>query len=54
MPEPLALSDSQLDEIMRLSRPLTLHCRDALLRILAHELRRAACKEKAPHRGGAR
>jgi hypothetical protein len=40
-PAPLALrlSDSQLDEIMRLCQPLALHCRDALLRILAHELR---------------
>jgi hypothetical protein len=38
-PEPLALSDSQLDEVMRLCRPLTPRCRDALLRILAHELR---------------
>jgi hypothetical protein len=39
--EPLALrlSDTQLDEIMRLAQPLALPCRDALLRILAHELR---------------
>jgi hypothetical protein len=39
--EPLALrlSDAQLDEIMRLAQPLALHCRDALLRILAYELR---------------
>jgi hypothetical protein len=39
--EPLALrlSDTQLDEIMRLAQPLALHCRDALLRILAYELR---------------
>jgi hypothetical protein len=36
---PLRLSDTQLDEIMRLCQPLALHCRDALLRILAHELR---------------
>jgi hypothetical protein len=35
----LRLSDTQLDEIMRLCRPLALHCRDALLRMLAHELR---------------
>jgi hypothetical protein len=35
----LRLSDTQLDEIMRLCRPLALPCRDALLRILAHELR---------------
>jgi hypothetical protein len=35
----LRLSDSQLDGLMRLCRPLALHCRDALLRILAHELR---------------
>jgi hypothetical protein len=40
-PAPLALqlSDTQLDEIMRLCQPLALHCRDALLRILAYELR---------------
>jgi hypothetical protein len=35
----LRLSDAQLDEVMRLCRPLDLPCRDALLRILAHELR---------------
>jgi hypothetical protein len=35
----LRLTDDQLDEIMRLCQPLALHCRDALLRILAHELR---------------
>ena len=35
----LRLSDTQLDEIMRLCQPLALHCRDALLRILAYELR---------------
>src|SRR6266568_3870148 len=35
----LRLSDAQLDEIMRLCQPLALKCRDALLRILAHELR---------------
>ena len=31
--EPLALrlSDTQLDDIMRLAQPLALHCRDALL-----------------------
>jgi hypothetical protein len=34
----LRLSDTQLDDIMRLCRPLALPCRDALLRILAHEL----------------
>jgi hypothetical protein len=40
-PAPLALrlSDSQLDAVMRLCRPLAPRCRDALLRILAHELR---------------
>jgi hypothetical protein len=32
------LSDIQLDEIMRLCQPLAPHCRDALLRILAHQL----------------
>jgi hypothetical protein len=37
--EPLRLSDTQLDEIMCLCQPLALHCRDALLRILAYELR---------------
>jgi hypothetical protein len=35
----LRLSDAQLDDMMRLCRPLDLPCRDALLRILAHELR---------------
>jgi hypothetical protein len=35
----LRLSDDQLTELMRLCRPLALPCRDALLRILAHELR---------------
>jgi len=35
----LRLSDSQLDALMRLCRPLTRPCRDALLRILAYELR---------------
>jgi hypothetical protein len=38
-PLALRLSDTQLDDIMRLCRPLDLPCRDALLRILAHELR---------------
>ncbi|MFZ0460497.1 MAG: hypothetical protein WAM17_19030 [Rhodoplanes sp.] len=38
-PPPLALSDAQLATIMRLAEPLTPSCRDALLRILAHELR---------------
>jgi hypothetical protein len=35
----LRLSDAQLDGLMRLCQPLAPHCRDALLRILAHELR---------------
>jgi hypothetical protein len=35
----LRLSDIQLDDMMRLCQPLALHCRDALLRILAYELR---------------
>ena len=35
----LRLSDAQLDDMMRLCRPLALPCRGALLRILAHELR---------------
>ena len=35
----LRLTDDQLAEVMRLCQPLALHCRDALLRILAHELR---------------
>ena len=38
-PPPLALSDAQLAAVMRLSEPLAPACRDALLRILAHELR---------------
>jgi hypothetical protein len=36
---PLALTDAQLDALMRLATPLQPHCRDAFLRILAHELR---------------
>jgi hypothetical protein len=32
----LRLTDAQLQEIMCLSQPLPLHCRDALLRILAY------------------
>ena len=35
----LRLSDTQLDEVMRLCQPLALPCRDALLRIPALELR---------------
>jgi hypothetical protein len=35
----LRLTDAQLTEVMRLCQPLALHCRDALLRILAHQLR---------------
>jgi hypothetical protein len=35
----LRLSDRQLDELMRLCQPLALPCRDAMLRILAYELR---------------
>jgi hypothetical protein len=35
---PLVLSDSQLTELMRLAAPLQPVARDALLRILAHEL----------------
>jgi hypothetical protein len=38
-PPPLALSDSQLDQIMRLAQPLQPQSRAALLRILAHEFR---------------
>jgi hypothetical protein len=40
-PEPLALqlSDTQLSDLMYLCQPLSPRCRDALLRILAHELR---------------
>jgi hypothetical protein len=40
-PEPLALqlSDRQLDDVMRLCQPLIPRCRDALLRILAYQLR---------------
>ena len=36
---PLALTDDQLGAIMRLAAPLQPQCRDAFLRILAHELR---------------
>jgi hypothetical protein len=35
----LRLTDDQLTKVMRLCQPLALPCRDALLRILAHELR---------------
>jgi hypothetical protein len=35
----LRLTDDQLTEVMRLCAPLLPRCRDALLRILAHELR---------------
>jgi hypothetical protein len=40
-PEPhaLQLSDTQLSDLMRLCGPLAPQCRDALLRILAYELR---------------
>jgi hypothetical protein len=36
---PLRLSDDQLTAVMRLAQPLQPQCRDAFLRILAHELR---------------
>jgi hypothetical protein len=36
---PLGLTDDQLGAIMRLATPLQPQCRDAFLRILAHELR---------------
>jgi hypothetical protein len=36
---PIRLSDDQLAELMRLAQPLAPPCRDAFLRILAHELR---------------
>jgi hypothetical protein len=39
MPTPLRLSDNQLDALMRLAKPLQPQDRDALLRILAYELR---------------
>ena len=41
-PRPLCLSDDQLSTVMRLAQPLAPHCRDAFLRILAHELRHRA------------
>jgi hypothetical protein len=37
--QPLCLSDSQMDALLRLAAPLAPHCRDAFLRILAHQLR---------------
>ena len=37
--KPIALTDEQLTELMRLAQPLQPQCRDAFLRILAHELR---------------
>jgi hypothetical protein len=36
---PMCLTDSQLAELMRLAQPLAPPCRDAFLRILAHEFR---------------
>ena len=39
MSQPLALTDNQLDTVLRLAKPLHPACRDAFLRILAHELR---------------
>jgi hypothetical protein len=36
---PLSFTDDQLTEIFRLTKPLQPECRDAFLRILAHELR---------------
>jgi len=38
-PRPIKLTDNQLSDLMRLSEPLHPRCRDAFLRILAHELR---------------
>jgi hypothetical protein len=35
MPTPLALTDAQLNELMRLAQPLQPKCRDAFLRTLA-------------------
>jgi hypothetical protein len=35
----LRLTDDQLDKVMRLCQPLSLPCRDALLRILSYQLR---------------
>jgi hypothetical protein len=37
--QPLRLTDNQLTELLRLAAPLEPHCRDALLRIVAHEFR---------------
>jgi hypothetical protein len=36
---PICFTDSQLDEIFRLTKPLTPPCRDQFLQILAYELR---------------
>jgi hypothetical protein len=36
---PVRFSDGQLDAIFKLTQPLAPACRDAFLRILAHELR---------------
>jgi hypothetical protein len=36
---PIRLTDEQLTELLRLCAPLAPPCRDAFLRILAHELR---------------
>jgi hypothetical protein len=35
---PVRLTDEQLSEIFKLTKPLAPACRDAFLRILAHEL----------------
>jgi hypothetical protein len=39
MPTPLALSDQQLDTLMRLAKPLQPKCRAVFMRIVAHVLR---------------
>jgi hypothetical protein len=51
MPSPVRLTDDQLTELMRLAQPLQPQCRDAFLRILAHELEgRAAVGDGELHR----
>jgi hypothetical protein len=39
MSKPIALTDAQLTELMRLARPLQPGSRDVFLRLIAHELR---------------
>jgi hypothetical protein len=46
MPTPIALSDDELDAIMRAAQPLAPHVRDDFLRHVAEQL--SACAEIGP------